>query len=93
MEICLLNNVTLVEGKKCYYNTAVLLIFFRNRQFIRRSAATTVGKKLLGSKCRRHELNGRMCRGHLQDTILDWEDNLPDDDLEMSEYHSRYKKK
>lgn len=33
-----------------------------------------------------------MCRGQLQDTILDWEDNLPDDDLEISEYHSRYVK-
>ena len=29
------------------------------------------------------------CRGKLLDTILDWEDALPDDDLEMAEEHCR----
>ena len=30
-------------------------------------------------------------RGKLLDTILDWEDSLPNDDLAASEQHSRYK--
>ena len=32
--------------------------------------------------------NGRRCRGKMHDTVLDWEDGLPDQDLELSEMHS-----
>lgn len=59
------------------------------RQFIRSTAATTVGKKSLGTKCRRHLVTGRSCRGSLHDTILDWEDDLPTYDLAIADYHSQ----
>ncbi|XP_025833249.1 NAD-dependent protein deacetylase Sirt6 [Agrilus planipennis] len=58
------------------------------KQFVRNSATTSVGQRLLGTMCRGYRLNGRPCRGKLQDTILDWEDNLPELDLNMADYHS-----
>ena len=30
------------------------------------------------------------CRGHLVDTVLDWEQELPARDLTLAEYHSLY---
>ncbi|KAK9881499.1 hypothetical protein WA026_016382 [Henosepilachna vigintioctopunctata] len=57
-------------------------------QFVRNEATTTVGQKLIGGACKRRIARGRSCRGKLRDTILDWEANLPEDDLEMSDYHS-----
>ncbi|KAI4458776.1 nad-dependent protein deacetylase sirtuin-(6/7) family member [Holotrichia oblita] len=59
-----------------------------DRQFIRKSATTTVGQKCLEINCPRQQISGRACRGKLCDTILDWEDNLPDSDLKMAELHS-----
>ncbi|XP_066143133.1 NAD-dependent protein deacetylase Sirt6 [Euwallacea fornicatus] len=56
-------------------------------QFVRTSATTTVGQKYLGEFCKR-EVRGRSCRGKLRDTVLDWEAGLPENDLEMSDYHS-----
>ncbi|KAF5279521.1 hypothetical protein FQR65_LT03343 [Abscondita terminalis] len=58
--------------------------------FVRKSATTSVGQKLLGKTCPSSLLARRGCRGKLQDTILDWEANLPDDDLIMADYHSRH---
>lgn len=60
------------------------------KQFVRSSATTSVGQKCLNKACPRGQLNGRVCRGKLHDTILDWEDNLPENDLRISEYHSGY---
>ncbi|KAJ8977999.1 hypothetical protein NQ317_004544 [Molorchus minor] len=57
-------------------------------QFVRTSPTATVGKKCLEEDCKRAAVRGRVCRGKLHDTILDWEDSLPDNDLEMSDYHS-----
>ncbi|CAH1154689.1 unnamed protein product [Phaedon cochleariae] len=58
-------------------------------QFVRTEATSTVGKKSLNEDCKRSAvLRGRSCRGKLHDTILDWEDSLPEFDLEMSDYHS-----
>ncbi|XP_072401323.1 NAD-dependent protein deacetylase Sirt6 isoform X1 [Diabrotica undecimpunctata] len=58
-------------------------------QFVRPEATSTVGKKYLNEDCKRSSmLRGRTCRGKLRDTILDWEDSLPEYDLEMSDYHS-----
>lgn len=58
---------------------------------MRTEATSTVGRKCLDEDCKRSAtLRARSCRGKLHDTILDWEDNLPNADLEMSDYHSRY---
>ena len=59
------------------------------RQFVRYQAAQTVAQKTQGINCPGKRKNGRKCRGKLHDTILDWEDGLPDDDLELAEIHSR----
>lgn len=59
------------------------------KQFIRNSATTSVGQKCLNKPCPRSQINGRACRGKLHDTILDWEASLPENDLTMSDYHSR----
>ncbi|XP_068249966.1 NAD-dependent protein deacetylase Sirt6 [Palaemon carinicauda] len=58
------------------------------RQFVRSTAVTTVGQKSEGLTCPGKRANGRLCRGRLHDTILDWEDALPDDDLDLAISHS-----
>lgn len=58
------------------------------RQFVRSSAATTVGQKSEGKACPAKRGNGRRCRGKLHDNILDWEDGLPDADLDLAISHS-----
>lgn len=47
-------------------------------QFIRSTPVPTVGKKSIGTTCRN---KSRPCRGILYDNILDWEHDLPEDDL------------
>ncbi|XP_070511868.1 NAD-dependent protein deacetylase Sirt6 isoform X2 [Cardiocondyla obscurior] len=58
------------------------------RQFIRNFATKSVGKKSLDTVCRSEQIGGRPCRGRMHDTILDWEHNLPDSDLTLSDLHS-----
>lgn len=58
------------------------------RQFIRNFATKSVGKKCLETVCRSERIGGRPCRGRMHDTILDWEHNLPDNDLALSDLHS-----
>ncbi|XP_011494696.1 PREDICTED: NAD-dependent protein deacetylase Sirt6 [Ceratosolen solmsi marchali] len=58
------------------------------RQFIRNFATKSVGKKCLETVCRSEQIGGRPCRGKMHDTILDWEHNLPDNDLALSDLHS-----
>ncbi|XP_012286551.1 NAD-dependent protein deacetylase Sirt6 [Orussus abietinus] len=58
------------------------------RQFIRNFATKSVGKKYLDTVCRSEQIGGRPCRGRMHDTILDWEHNLPDNDLALSDLHS-----
>lgn len=58
------------------------------RQFVRSSAATTVGQKSEGKACPGKRGNGRRCRGKLHDNILDWEDGLPDADLDLAISHA-----
>lgn len=51
---------------------------------IKDECATTIGLKSNGEKCLREKPRGN-CRGYLCDTILDWEDSLPADDMRVSE--------
>ena len=59
-----------------------------NKQYIRSTAVPTVGKKSLKKNCPNTNKT-KPCRGTLYDNILDWDHSLPEDDLEMSDYHSR----
>merc|ERR1719273_2011917 len=65
------------------------------RMFVRDSPAPTVGLKFVGKSCpaTRTDIcsggNKRgSCRGKLIDFVLDWEDELPDTDLILSDGHS-----
>ncbi|KAK7070074.1 NAD-dependent protein deacetylase sirtuin-6 [Halocaridina rubra] len=73
---------------KLHGNMLVDKCNYCNRQFVRRTAVTTVGQKSVGQICPGRRINGRLCRGKLHDTILDWEDGLPDDDLDLAISHS-----
>lgn len=55
------------------------------KQFVRSQVVPTVGQKPVGVTCRNDQ---RPCRGQLIDSILDWEGNLPDDDLDLAIMHS-----
>ncbi|XP_053667492.1 NAD-dependent protein deacetylase Sirt6 [Anopheles marshallii] len=58
------------------------------RQYVRNSPAPTVGKKLTGNICPATG-TGRACRGgKLIDNILDWEHDLPENDLQLAFMHS-----
>lgn len=57
------------------------------RMFVRHQASSTVGRKISNNSCL--NTNGRRpCRGKLRDFVLDWEDELPEDDLSLSHSHS-----
>ncbi|XP_011202344.2 NAD-dependent protein deacetylase Sirt6 isoform X1 [Bactrocera dorsalis] len=60
------------------------------RQFVRSTAAKTVGQKPCGGMCRSGEFGQtRSCRGGLLlDNVLDWEADLPERDLDMAFMHS-----
>lgn len=58
------------------------------RQFVRKSASQTVGQKVSEASCPAPKPNGRSCRGRLADFVLDWEDELPDCDLDLSISHA-----
>lgn len=51
-------------------------------RYIRNSPSPTMGLKVSAQPCSRP---GRPCRGLLRDTILDWEDALPESELEGAE--------
>jgi len=55
---------------------------------VRDSPAPTVGEKYTGQDCPAYRTDGRKCRGKLRDFVLDWEANLPDADLTLSDTHS-----
>ncbi|XP_050101593.1 NAD-dependent protein deacetylase Sirt6 [Anopheles aquasalis] len=58
------------------------------RQYVRNTPAPTVGKKLTGNVCHGTGKN-RSCRGgNLIDNILDWEHDLPENDLQLAFMHS-----
>lgn len=59
-----------------------------HKQYVRQTAATTVGQKPCGGLCKGAG-NSRPCRGGtLLDNVLDWEHDLPEKDLDMSLMHS-----
>ena len=97
METCLLSNAINVEGllpkdkiKIMTHKMPFLkLMSISCRQFIRNCSTKSVGKKCLETVCRSGQIGGRPCRGKMHDTILDWEHNLPNDDLALSDLHSR----
>ena len=61
------------------------------KQCIVDSCVPTVGLKPTGNMCPiGSDSAGRLkCRGKMKDTILDWEDDLPQKELDLAEYHSK----
>ncbi|KAL6063170.1 hypothetical protein STEG23_037822 [Scotinomys teguina] len=59
-------------------------------QYVRDTVVGTMGLKATGRLCTVAKARGlRACRGELRDTILDWEDALPDRDLMLADEASR----
>ncbi|KAM9245153.1 NAD-dependent protein deacylase sirtuin-6 isoform 2-T2 [Dugong dugon] len=59
-------------------------------QYIRDTVVGSMGLKATGRFCTVAKARGlRACRGALRDTILDWEDALPDRDLTLADEASR----
>ena len=65
-----------------------VILFFLFREYVRDTVVSTMGLKLTGGRCEGGGAKGR-CRGRLRDTVLDWEDELPTEDMEKAEHHSR----
>lgn len=59
------------------------------RKQVQPNAVASVGLKLTGNACNFVKSEGRLCRGKMRDSILDWEDNLPERDLFMADHHSK----
>lgn len=60
------------------------------RKYYRSELVGSVGFKLTGKHCE-GTIHGRPCRGgRLRDMCLDWEDALPDEDLKMANFFSKY---
>ncbi|XP_071307969.1 NAD-dependent protein deacylase sirtuin-6 isoform X2 [Agelaius tricolor] len=56
------------------------------RQYVRDAVVGSMGLKPTGRLCSVTKARGlRACRGKLRDTILDWEDSLPDRDLTLAD--------
>ncbi|XP_029470104.1 NAD-dependent protein deacetylase sirtuin-6 isoform X1 [Rhinatrema bivittatum] len=56
------------------------------KQYVRDTVVGTMGLKPTGRLCDVPKSRGlRACRGKLMDTILDWEDALPDQDLSLAD--------
>ncbi|OWK12521.1 SIRT6 [Cervus elaphus hippelaphus] len=59
-------------------------------QYVRDTVVGSMGLKPTGRLCTMAKSRGlRACRGELRDTILDWEDSLPDRDLTLADEASR----
>ncbi|KAM8765644.1 NAD-dependent protein deacylase sirtuin-6 isoform 4-T4 [Rhynchonycteris naso] len=60
------------------------------RQYVRDAVVGSMGLKATGRLCTMTKARGlRACRGELRDTILDWEDALPERDLTLADEASR----
>nr|KAF6482039.1 sirtuin 6 [Molossus molossus] len=59
-------------------------------QYVRDTVVGSMGLKATGRLCTMAKARGlRACRGELRDTILDWEDALPERDLTLADEASR----
>ncbi|XP_037680125.1 NAD-dependent protein deacetylase sirtuin-6 isoform X5 [Choloepus didactylus] len=59
-------------------------------QYVRDTVVGSMGLRATGRLCTVTKARGlRACRGELRDTILDWEDALPDRDLALADEASR----
>ncbi|XP_041619606.1 NAD-dependent protein deacetylase sirtuin-6 isoform X2 [Vulpes lagopus] len=59
-------------------------------QYVRDTVVGSMGLRATGRLCTVAKARGlRACRGELRDTILDWEDALPDRDLTLADEASR----
>ncbi|XP_071167921.1 NAD-dependent protein deacetylase Sirt7-like [Mytilus edulis] len=54
-----------------------------NTQYINATVVPTMALRPTGNPCTQRKSRG-LCRGKLRDTILDWEDALPDEDLDRA---------
>ncbi|KAM8765641.1 NAD-dependent protein deacylase sirtuin-6 isoform 1-T1 [Rhynchonycteris naso] len=60
------------------------------KQYVRDAVVGSMGLKATGRLCTMTKARGlRACRGELRDTILDWEDALPERDLTLADEASR----
>ncbi|CAG0917838.1 unnamed protein product [Notodromas monacha] len=56
--------------------------------FVLTKPSKTVGQKWIGEYCPAFKKNSRRCRGRLFDTVLDWDADLPADELYLAESFS-----
>lgn len=59
-----------------------------NTQYINSTVVPTMALKHTGNPCTQRKSRG-LCRGKLRDTILDWEDALPVEDLDRADLHAK----
>lgn len=59
-----------------------------NTKYINSKCVNTIGLKPTGNKCTKVKAKGN-CRGVLLDTILDWDDALPQEDMSKSELNCK----
>eukprot|EP00112_Aurelia_sp_Birch-Aquarium-sp1_P012737 Seg2682.3 transcript_id=Seg2682.3/GoldUCD/mRNA.D3Y31 product="NAD-dependent protein deacetylase sirtuin-6" protein_id=Seg2682.3/GoldUCD/D3Y31 len=58
-------------------------------EFTRDSPVSTMAQQRTGNDCTHVGRRGTRCRGKLRDTVLDWEANLPYDDIMRAEDHCK----
>ena len=80
---------TSVSYTNVFLNTLQNVKNFENcREYVRERVVPTMGLKLTGGRCEGGGAKGR-CRGRLRDTVLDWEDELPVEEMDRAEQHAR----
>jgi len=79
----------IIKFENNYFKLIDILFCLNTRSYVSKTAVKTVGQRCLNIKCFGKNKNGHQCRGILYDTILDWEHQLPIEELELSELHSK----
>jgi len=85
---CTLSLVSIDRMAELHGNVFVEFCDRCKRRYYRKKPVGSVGLKLTGNVCDGGR-NGRPCRGKLHDFALDWEDELPQQDYNLSQLHSR----